>query len=457
MLSRLLGMGVLEVVDRSRQEAHKWLDRSAVWPPRRTSAGDGPPRRDPSGFQGFLSAHHERFFAGPLDPATLPLMNSLAPGAMKTSLVTAENVARGRFDLLGYESLSFGDPIDWRLDPVSLKRTSLAHWSLINPADVGLVGDVKVVWELSRQQFLLAMGVAYRATRNEAHAERFASIFRAWTAENPVGLGINWASSLEAAMRIVSWSWALFLFRGSPHLDADLFAEVTMAIESHAVHIERFLSNHSSPNTHLTGEALGLFYAGVLFPEGSSANRWRSLGQNILEEQIEQQVLEDGVYFEQATAYQIYTIEIYLHYLILARRNHVAVSPEVRVLVQLMLDVLLALRRPDGGIPSIGDQDGGSLLPLTRRAPSDARGVFATAAGFFGRPDFAWAARGVQPEAIWLLGPAVVATFESCGAAPPAFGSRVFPKGGYVIMRAGWQRNAHHLVFDVGPLGCPRA
>ena len=39
------------------------------------------------------------------------------------------------------------------------------------------------------------------------------------------------------------------------------------SIVAHAAHVERYLSLYYSPNTHLTGEALGLFYAGAVFPE----------------------------------------------------------------------------------------------------------------------------------------------------------------------------------------------
>jgi hypothetical protein len=460
-------MGVGEVADRSRQQASKWLDRTATRLPLSVMARGGSIRREtepPPGpeleaqrsLDRFLQAGPDRFFAGATDVVASDLVSKIAPGAWQTTLASAESIGRGRFDLLGYEGLSFGDPIDWRLDPVSGKRSPLVHWSAIDPTDAASVGDVKVVWELNRQQFLVTLGVAYRGTGDERHARLFAELFRSWIRENPVGLGINWASSLEVAIRIVSWTWALFLFGRSKSLTPELFAEVRAAVFVHATHIERFLSRHSSPNTHLTGEALGLFYAGVVFSEGKSARRWRTLGRRILEDQIEEQVFPDGVYVEQATAYQIYTIEIYLHYLILAGRNHLTVPPLVGLSVQRMLDVLLALRRPDGGIPAIGDQDGGSLLPLSPRAPTDARGIFATAAGFFDRPDFAWAAERVQPEALWLLGPAVTRTFEARGAAPPTESSRAFTHGGYVVMRSGWQRGAHHLVFDAGPLGCPR-
>lgn len=456
MLSRLLKMGLGEVADRSRQKASRWFDRNTPQSRRRA-------RRAAEGDHEFAARQSldyfqvtgpARFFAGLADPQSPGLFESLAPKPHAGVLASAESVRAGHFDLLGYKGLFFGDPVDWRLDPISGQRSPLVHWTSIDALDSKLVGDSKVVWELNRLQFLVTLGLAYRASGDERNAFAFASLVRSWIRENPAGYGINWVSSLEAAFRIFSWSFALSLFRLSPHLTPGLFREVTEAIETHAAHIERYLSRHSSPNTHLTGEALGLFYAGTLFPDSPRAARWRTLGQGILDEQIHHQVLPDGVYFEQATAYQIYTIEIYLHYLILAARNHVAVPVDIAPNVQRMLDVLLALRRPDGGVPSIGDQDGGTLLPLVRREPDDARGVFAVAAAFFGRADFAWAAESVQPEALWLLGPAAIAVFEATGAAPPSLASRAF-SGGYVVMRSGWQRTAHHLVFDVGPLGCP--
>ncbi len=58
--------------------------------------------------------------------------------------------------------------------------------------------------------------------------------------------------------------------------------KVLAAIWLHAAHVKRYLSYYFSPNTHLTGEALGLFYAGVLFREFADAARWRELGARIL-------------------------------------------------------------------------------------------------------------------------------------------------------------------------------
>src|SRR5439155_14812251 len=174
--------------------------------------------------------------------------------------------------------------------------------------------------------------------------------------------------------------WTLLLLRDLPTLTGEWLMKVLTAIWYHASHVKRYLSYYFSPNTHLTGEAIGLFYAGVLFREFPDAARWREVGARILVTESRRQVSADGVHFEQSTCYHRYTIDIYLHFLMLAERNGVSVPPAISECTRRMVDFLLAVRRPDGSIPVIGDADGGSLLPLARRASEDARGTFATAA-----------------------------------------------------------------------------
>jgi hypothetical protein len=368
----------------------------------------------------------------------------------------ANSVRQKRFDLLGYRGLDFGDPIDWHLDPVAGRRAPFVHWGRLAPLDPGMVGDSKVVWELNRHQWLLHLGQAYRFTGDERYAETFAALIRDWMRKNPPGMGINWASSLEAAFRIISWSWALFLFRRSAALSPELFVEMLGSICAHAEHVEKYLSIYFAPNTHLTGEALGLFYAGLIYPELQSAERWRSLGMKILTEQSERQVLPDGVYFEQATCYQLYTAEIYLHFVILAARNGITVPKSIEEKLVKMLDFLVAVRRPDGSIPQIGDGDTGWLLPLARRTAEDFRGLFAQAAVWFNRADYAWAAGGPAPEIPWILGSKGVDDFDRLQPCPPqAAPSVCFRDGGYAVMRSSWKADSHHLIFDGGPLGCP--
>jgi hypothetical protein len=453
-LQRLRRMELAEIAGRTRQEASKWWDRLAANGARRKpvwSSVDGSRR-----LEAFRAAAPLRFFAGAADERTAALLADRTPEAMRDVIAGAEQVLGGRFDLLGYRGLSFGDPIDWHLDPIAHRRAPLVHWSRLDPLDAAAVGDSKVVWELNRHQWLVELGQAYKMTGDERYAQAFASHVVGWLDAQATGQGINWASSLEVALRLMAWCWALVLFRESAAVTPELFARVLGCIEDHAWYVERYLSHYFSPNTHLTGEALGLFYAATMFPELASADRWRERGARIVAGEISRQVLPDGVYFEQSTCYQRYTIEIALHLLILSARNGLAAPPGLGERVQAMLDFLLAVRSPRGEAPHIGDADGGWLLPLARRNPGDLRGIFGTAAAVFGRSDYAWAAGGVVPELLWLLGPAGLDAFGLLCPAPPSTApSRLFADGGYAVMRDQWGAEGHHLIFDVGPLGCP--
>jgi hypothetical protein len=234
---------------------------------------------------------------------------------------------------------------------------------------------------------------------------------------------------------------------------------VLSAVHAHATHIARYLSTTYSPNTHLLGEALGLFYAGVLFPELDEDGEWLATGERILLEQLERQVHPDGVYFEQATCYQRYTAEMYMHFLILAERNRRALPAEISPRAKRCIELLVAIRRGDGTAPQIGDGDGGWLLPLLPREADDMRGTFGLAAALFRDRDYAEAAGGPSFEAAWLLGPDALneASAADSSAASTARGaaSRLFGDGGYAVLRSDHGPRAHTLVLDVGPLGCP--
>lgn len=455
LLGRLFRMRMPELTFRGRQEAFKWMERSVADFPIVRSARTTLPLRSGS-FQRFLDNARDCFFEGVFDlrvPAALAIR---AAHHYKERVAVADEICSSRFDLLGYRGLHFGDPPDWRFDPISGRRSTLAHWTRLDPLDYARVGDCKVVWELNRHQWLVHLGQAYRFTREERYAEALVRSLRGWLDANPLGMGINWTSSLEAGLRLMAWCWAVLLIRDSPALDPSLAGVLRESVRSHAGHIERYLSYYFSPNTHLTGEALALFYAGIVFPELKRADRWRSLARRILVEEIERQVLPDGVYFERSTWYQRYTVDTYLHFLILGSRAGVEIPGVVSERVRAMLDFLVAVRQPDGSMPAIGDADGGWLLPLSRTKPEDFQPVFSTAAVLFNEPAYAWAAGALAPETLWLLGSSAMETFDTLQPlSPPLDTCRVFNDGGFAVMRSGWDRDSHSLIFDSGPLGCP--
>jgi hypothetical protein len=461
-LGRLRHMGLLEIATRTQQEVRKLIDRFGP----RAEYGDpatilgrhAPTVAKPATALGFLrQTAPRRFFAGLADPLTVEALKHRMADHCKDIVATATNtIATRRIDLLGYRMLTLDDPIDWHRDLVSGRSTPLVHWSAVDALNVEQVGDSKVVWELNRHQWLVGMAQAWALTHDERYAEACISAIDSWLDANPPGRGINWASSLEVSYRLIAWCWVLLLIRNFPDLTGEWVMKVLAAIWHHASHISRYLSYYFSPNTHLTGEALGLFYAGILFREFDSAPEWRGRGINVLVAESRRQVFADGVHFEQSTCYQRYTIEIYQHFALLAARSNMHVPAEIDHVVTRLVEFLLALRWPNGSVPAIGDADGGSLMTLVRRSPEDARGLFAVAAAMFGRADFSWAADGPTPEVLWLFGTdGLVAVDERSPRQPARPASRMFAAGGYAVMRDGWHDKANQMIVDVGPLGCP--
>ncbi len=374
-------------------------------------------------------------------------------------LAKAEKIVQGKFDLLGFTALDFGADVDWHLEPISGKRAPLKHWKAFDELDAAETGDKKIVWELNRHQHFFTLGVAYWLTKNERFADCFVRQMESWMRQNPPATGVNWVSSLEIAFRLMSWIWAFNFFKDSPHLTAEFFSRALKLLYLQSRHIEKYLSTYYSPNTHLTGEALGLYYLGTQLPFLSRAKIWRETGEKILLGELDRQILPDGVYFEQSTWYQRYTADFYQHFLILKRveiekDDDAQTREKLRAKTQSALDFLMRVTRPDGTTPLVGDDDGGRILPLSfNTEPDDFRGTLALAAALFGRGDYKFVAETVSPEIVWLLGAGGVKSFENTLARKPEKSSAAFDSGGYFVMRDGWAKTDNYLLVDCGEIG----
>ncbi|HJQ69870.1 MAG TPA: alginate lyase family protein [Blastocatellia bacterium] len=381
------------------------------------------------------------------------IMERRFPDERLALIEKADRAVDKRFDLLGLANLSFGDPIDWHLEPSSGKRTTLDHWSKIDYLDAEVAGDKKVTWELNRHSHFVTLGQAYWLTGDEKYCESFISQASSWMDANPTSRGINWASSLEVAFRSIAWLWALHMFADSPTLTPRFALRMLKQLWAHGRHVSSYLSHYFSANTHLTGEALALFYLGTALPEFREAAAWRETGLKILLEQMPKHVRPDGVYFEQSSYYQRYTADFYYHLIVLARASGALLPEVVEERLALLIDHLMWITRPDGSTPLVGDDDGGRVITLATRMSNDYRDTIATAAAIFNRDDWKSVAGEAKPETLWLLGPAALEKYDEIAPRAPAECARAFTEGGYYVMRDGWSRDSSYVLIDCGPHG----
>ncbi len=393
-----------------------------------------------------------KFFPSFDDPdGTLHAAMELDAGFRSWCLDRADRAMSGRFDLLGYSNLDWGMPIDWHREPLSGVRAPSSHWSTIPYLDPGIVGDHKLLWELNRHQFLVTIAQASRITQEQRFAAACYSVIDNWMTANPPGRGVNWASSLEVAFRAISWIWALRILPVPPS------PELALRITGHLVragnHLERYLSTWFSPNTHLTGEALGLLYLGTQLPHLSAAARWRDTGWQILTDQLPRHIQADGVYFEQATWYHRYTVDFYLHAILLAEANGLSVSDEMRTRVGKALEYLRAISRGDGTFPIVGDDDGGKLAVLDGKSQNQSGSALAIGGLVLDRSDLAASALQPGAEVAWLLGAGEVARFQAMSATADEVSSQAFRASGSFVMRSGKDGDGSMMLLDCGVHG----
>lgn len=376
-------------------------------------------------------------------------------GEAERIVSSADRIIEGKFDLLGYEGLDFGgsDP-DWHLDPVSGRRSPRVHWTRIDEIDAKQTGDKKVIWELNRHQYFIQLAQAYRLTQATKYLDALAAHFDSWCEANPPKAGVNWLSSLELAYRAISWTNTFGLLEHTEIFRGERLEQLNKLLYIHARHIERFLSTYFAPNTHLTGEALGLYYIGTFLDAGGHSERWRELGFTILCEQITQHIRNDGSYVEQASHYARYTADIYSDLVLIRRREGLAVPEAMIARLSLLQDYLEALIRPDGSFIIFGDDDGGRYFaadpqPITDIVPTLARLSIVTGKAL---PEGLIDTERAFEPLFWTVSEAERETFfrTETTAAPIR---RSFTDGGVFIHRSSAEPNADHFLFHAGPHG----
>jgi uncharacterized heparinase superfamily protein len=369
--------------------------------------------------------------------------------AERADMLTRAAQARAhRFEFFGRE-FHYPEDIDWHGDPVTKRQ-----WPLVFHPDVPVhggdagFGDVKYVWELSRQQYLIDLAKAFYLTGHTADLDALRRLVRSWIAGNPYGTGVNWACALEPAFRAWSWLWGYQLTVRA--LDDEFHLEWLRSFYDHGRFLRRHLEHYSSPYNHLIGEAAALYALGLCFPEFHEAGDWRRVGRFVLERRLEDQFYADGGSVEQSTFYHHATTGFYILAALLGRANGEELAGGVWSSIERGIEFSQYLSQPDGRTPEIGGADDGKPIRMEHLPLWDFRPYQAIGAVMFGRADFKFVAGRFFEDALWLTGPEGLAGFNALGTRPPKQTSVVLSSSGYAVSRSDWTSDADYVCFDVG-------
>jgi hypothetical protein len=371
------------------------------------------------------------FFFNPNDKEKIvETIRNEYPDSIAKTLNDADEICTHIFNLLGSGKQELGKGICWHLDfktgfqwnPRTYYLGTRKHVTLDDDS------DVKVPWELSRCQHFVTLGKAYWYIKQskmqnakckidvEKYAREFVNQTESWIENNPVELGVNWACTMDVAIRAVNWLWGYYYFCNSPSLTNEFKTKFFKSLYLHGRHIINNLEFGQIRGNHYLSDIAGLVYLGIFFQDAQEGKKWLEKGLSALKEEMEFQVYEDGVDFEGSISYHRLVTELFISTTLLCLKNGITFPDWYMTRLERMLEFVMHYTKPDGTAPQIGDNDDGRLHILSNYGnwnKLDHRYLLSIGAVMFKRQDFK-AAAGVFPEeAFWLVGAEGLNSFDN--------------------------------------------
>lgn len=279
-------------------------------------------------------------------------------------LSRADLIVDGKMPIFSFDPVAFEGEDRWHRDFILDKTSPRDFYGFVKYLDADQVGDSKFVWEPNRFSWALWLGIAHSVTSEEKYADTFCEMTEDWFTQNPYPIGINYCSSLELAFRNYAWIWSLHFFADRLATRGDLLEKLLNGIWTGCRHIENNLSTYFAPNTHIIGEAFGLYACGAAIPEFQDAKRWRKLGRDILEEEASKQFAADGTHRELSSCYHMYSTDFYTQAMLIAKETGFELPSSIETATKRMSGRLSELATLNMSLPQFNDCDGGRLTSL---------------------------------------------------------------------------------------------
>ena len=301
---------------------------------------------------------------------TTPLTNY--PEAWKTKTIEkADQILKGNLTWFRYHNFQVGNPPNWFKNPFddSVLNIPHKHWTEISDFDLN-TGDVKILWELSRFDWLTDLARAYRVTGYENYLEAINYWLIDWSKHNPNNQGPNWKCGQETAIRVMK------LITTAQILNQDTTAQVALQ-QMIAEHLERIAANiHyaiAQDNNHGTSEAAGLCIGSTWLLqqklpqwEASLLKQWKNKGRKLLENRIDKLIAPQGTFAQRSVTYHRVVVDTMSWVLYAMERYNEPAFPEN---IQNRLQKLgewqyKMIASHNGEVPNIGSNDGAMFETL---------------------------------------------------------------------------------------------
>lgn len=322
-------------------------------------------------------------------------------------------------------------PPIWHRNPLTnrLMPEPSKPWWLIadfNPE----VGDIKLIWELSRFDWVLAF--AQRAVLGDKKSlQRLNSWLRDWCVNNPPYLGPNWKCGQEASIRVMHLAMAALILEQTDSPESGMADLLSMHLKRISPTLQYAMAQD---NNHGTSEAAALFIGGSwLVSLGHEAgSHWERTGRRWLEERANRLIGSNGTFSQYSLNYHRVMLDTFC--MVEIWRQRMVLPPFSGRWSARLLAATQWLRhmvnQVSGDGPNVGANDGARLLQLSNSEYRDHRPTIQLAMALFAEQR-AFADDGTWNDQLRWLNvplPKVVS---------PLPGNLIADDGGFAMLRRG--------------------
>jgi len=309
-------------------------------------------------------------------------------------------------------------------------------WGYVPPQS----GGQEWVYGINRHDHMADLLAAFYATGNRRYVRSLNDQLYDWTAsvEYPDPPDTHegacpWGTILEVGHRAKAWP-AVFYGLQPEHefAPATRILLLSQALD-HATFLHQY---HTGGSNWVITEMTGLLSLACAWPEFREAAAWRELALSLAQQELAGQVYPDGVQKELSSNYQLAVLGHMGFFVETVRGAGLPENPALTALLEHMWNYLAYSLCPNGQTPQNGDSDRPGSTDSQVIQPLETCQPLLDAADAYRRQD-------------WLY----IATNGARGEQPPGLPSVLFPWAGQLIMRSGWEAEAHWGYFDFGPWG----
>jgi hypothetical protein len=257
--------------------------------------------------------------------------------------------------------------------------------------------DIKVPWEISRLQFLFFFGLLYRTKKEEKYYNLFVEIINDWIKKNPIYKGVNWACTMDVAIRATNMILAYELFSISSDnkkLSTKLLYDTLFL---HAFFIKTNLEkSFKVQGNHYLSDIAGLLFISLFLINNYHTKKWLLFSIKEILKELNSQIYNDGTNFEASTCYHRLALELFFYPLFLISKhiNYLNFNPRQKRKITCyykdkvfkLFNTVFYLLKPDGEMPQIGDNDSGQFIKLYPRKILDMRYLLLLGCIFYNNP-----------------------------------------------------------------------